>query len=673
MAKAVPSEGGSRLPRDTVMGPVEQARRWWQQYSGEEETPLDGDTPAWAVSLVIHVAVLLALALAALQPPPRSVPAITIVQAPIEEQVVFEPVTEFEVADVPVDDAGAQSAQSTVAAEALATTQAEVPVASVENDTNPLSDIRMEMLDVVATAQNLTESVVVQGVVAGVGTTGASGAIDRLTAEINAMLDQRDTLVCWLFDQSVSLASQREEIASRLDRVFDEVGVNHPGKRQDSLAHLVVAYGKDYHRITRQETHDAATVVDAIRSIDIDDSGVEMTFTAIKQMAEDTKLIRRGRNVMILVFTDEVGNDEDKADVTVDACRKLRVPVYVVGVPAPFGQRQVRIKFVEPNPEYEQQEQWPVVDQGPETLFPEVIRIKSGRSDDEAIDSGFGPYSLSKLCAATNGIYFAVHPNRGASGRVSNAEVAQMASSLRHFFRPEAMRAYRPDYLPAASIVAMLQKNAAKRALVEAARGSEVTAMQSPTTTFVRKDEGALAGLFSDAQKAAAQLLTKIDPLERTLVTGIADRPKIEEKRWQAGYDLALGRVLALKVRTYAYNSMLGQAKAGKKFTDPKNNTWELVPADDLTGVDSNTQKQAKQAKELLQRVVAEHPGTPWALLAAEDLKQPMGYRWGERFTPLPPERTGNGGNNNNNRPVPADDQKKMLERPKPKRNLKNL
>lgn len=195
--------------------------------------------------------------------------------------------------------------------------------------------------------------------------------------------------------------------------------------------------------------------------------------------------------------------------------------------------------------------------------------------------------------------------------------------------------------------------------------------MQSPVTTFVRADDATLALLLSEAQQSAAQLLHKIDPIERTLASGMADRAKIEEKRWQAGYDLALGRVLALKVRTFAYNSMLGQAKAGMKFKNAKNNTWELVPADDTGGVDSATQKQAKQAKELLQRVVAEHPGTPWALLAAEELETPLGYRWDEKYTP-PPDR-GMANANNNNPQNRADDKKRMLAPPKPKRNLKNL
>jgi hypothetical protein len=68
--------------------------------------------------------------------------------------------------------------------------------------------------------------------------------------------------------------------------------------------------------------------------------------------------------------------------------------------------------------------------------------------------------------------------------------------------------------------------------------------------------------------------------------------------------------------------------------------------------------------------VVAEHPGTPWALLAAEDLERPMGYRWEESFTP-PSERM-EGGGNNATPTNPADEKKKMLAPPK-KRDLRNL
>ena len=119
------------------------------------------------------------------------------------------------------------------------------------------------------------------------------------------------------------------------------------------------------------------------------------------------------------VFTDEVGNDQNQADLTASYCSKLGIPVYVVGVPAPFGQQKVKIKYVEFDPKYASDVQWAVIEQGPETLYPEVVRVRSGNAADEAIDSGFGPFSLSKLCAATGGIYFCVHANRNATGRVN--------------------------------------------------------------------------------------------------------------------------------------------------------------------------------------------------------------------------------------------------------------
>lgn len=127
---------------------------------------------------------------------------------------------------------------------------------------------------------------------------------------------------------------------------------------------------------------------------------------------------------MIVVFTDEVGNDSNAADQTAHFCRTLGMPVYVVGVPAPFGLREVKMKYVEMDPKFDQNEQWALIEQGPETALSEVVRVHSGRQADEAIDSGFGPFHLSKLCGETGGIYFRVHANSGARRRVNNDETA---------------------------------------------------------------------------------------------------------------------------------------------------------------------------------------------------------------------------------------------------------
>ncbi|MEY3204026.1 MAG: hypothetical protein RLZZ21_357 [Planctomycetota bacterium] len=655
------------------MGPIQHVRRWWQQQTGEEETPLDGDTPAWLVSLGVHVCVLLGMASAITPRPEPVVPALTILQPPETEEPEFVEPETVAISEEVTESAGAESQNSAEAAQAVAALVAEESVVTVDAAEVLDSDITVEQIeDVVPTGLEANENFQVQGDVA-VGTSGASGAVDRLTAEIAASLEQRPTIVCWVFDQSVSLSGQRRDIAARLDRVFDELGVIDAGASGPQLFHLVYGYGDTVAEVVGKPTRDVDTVVKAIQSIPIDESGVEKTFEAIQTAAaraDKARSSRQSRNVMVIAFTDEVGNDEQRADDVAAFCRGKGVRVYVVGVPAPFGMRQVQMKFVEFDPKYDAgDEQWAVVDQGPETLRPEVVRVRSGRQADEPIDSGFGPFSLSKLCAQTGGIYFAVHANRGASGRVSDKATAPMASRLRRFFDPEVMRQYKPDYLSAAKIEEMLNKNKAKKALVEAAQKAQISPLDSPQTTFPREDDGKLALLFSEAQKAAAVLQPKIDAVHGILAAGQVDREKITEKRWQAGYDLAMGRVLAVKVRTDAYNQMLAQAKSGLKFKNPANDTWVLEPHLEVKNVGSQTEKLAAQARMYLERVVGEHPGTPWAMIAAEELAIPLGYAWKETHTGVGKEQMGAGGGGNN----PADAQRKMLAPPKPKRPLKNL
>jgi len=653
---------------------LQLVRRWWRDFFGDDEGPLEGDTPAWAVSLAIHIVVLLGLALASLGEPPKSARSVTVIEAPLaaEEEVELVP-QEVAVSEDPAETEGAESEQSDAVAQALAPTLSEISVVPVEAEPDAVVDVELDLVHELPTAQQIDAAVVVKGAV-GVGTTGAVGAVDLLTAEIAAALSQRPTVVCWVFDQSVSLSAQRRQIADRLDRVFDELGANRSSARRPDLTNIVVAFGQNVSIVTPKATDEVEEVVKAIESIPIDESGAEMTFTAIKRTAEAARIYRTSspkRNVMIVVFTDEVGNDQDKADDTTKLCTMLGIPVYVVGVPAPFGLAEVRMKYVEFDPKYDQEEQWVVIEQGPETLFPEVVRVRSGRYADEAIDSGFGPFSLSKLCADTGGIYFRVHANSGARGRVSDEMTAPLSSRLRYFFDPDVMRAYQPDYVSQAKLKEEIARNRAKAALVEAARKTVVEPMESPQTVFPRKDEGSLKTLLGEAQKGAARLQPKLDALSELLKSGLADREKIREKRWQAGYDLALGRVLAVKVRTDAYNLMLAQASLGMSFKNPKSDTWKLEPSEQVK-VGSATEKLAKQATELLTRVVNDHPGTPWALLAAEELRMPLGYEWTETFTDANGAKpmAGNDANVPNAR---ADDKKKMGGPPKLRRDPKRL
>jgi hypothetical protein len=110
---------------------------------------------------------------------------------------------------------------------------------------------------------------------------------------------------------------------------------------------------------------------------------------------------------------------------------------------------------------------------------------------------------------------------------------------------------------------------------------------------------------------------------------------------------------------------MLAKAKRGMKFQNSKNDTWDLVSSKEVTS-GSALEKEAKLAEFYLQRVVDQHPGTPWAMAAQQELADPLGWQWRETFTNVNPPRVAQP-NNNNNPPPPRDDQRRMIP-PKPTR-----
>ena len=329
------------------MAVLESVKRRWQEQTGEEKTPLAGDTTAWAVSLVIHVVALLALALIGIQKIDLPSSAITIVAEvePIEEDLLIAP----EMVVAPEESSPAASdAQNLEVATAVASEISDDPVVTVDVAEAFEGEIAIDPLDLPPTGADLGAFLQTGRIGegdTGVGIAGTGGAVDRLTVEIAASLQQRTTVVCWVFDQSVSLAGQRREIAERLDRVFEELGLAARESHGHELLNLVFAYGQKVNPVVTQPTQETAPVVSAIDSIPVDESGVEMTFTAIAEAAKKAKQVRISpskRNVMIIAFTDEVGDDQQYADQVAAFCRTQAMRVYVVGVPAPFGLREVR-------------------------------------------------------------------------------------------------------------------------------------------------------------------------------------------------------------------------------------------------------------------------------------------------------------------------------------------
>lgn len=472
---------------------------------------------------------------------------------------------------------------------------------------------------------------------------GTKGAIDRLTREIAASLRERRTCVMWLFDASLSLKDRRREIADQFENVYRELGALELGA-EGSLTTAVASFGNHFTPLTPAPVDDIESIRQAVRNeIEPDESGNERVFYAVQEAVKrwNKHRLEPRRNALMVIVTDEKGDDIQQLEAAIQLCRKSGIRCYVLGNAALFGRSKGYVRWRYDDGDVDELP----VDQGPETPHPEAVQLGfwsvNGR-DLERMSAAYGPYGLTRLCAETGGVYFIADESRV------------------HRFDPEIMRNYLPDYRSLSAYETDVRKHPAKLALVEASTRTAADGIELPQLVYRADTDETLKQQLFEAQKPAAELEYKLNIMLQALESGEKDRGRILEPRWQAGYDLALGRVLTMRVRAHGFNSVLAEMKTNpKSFQNSRNNHWVIEPAEEISsGV--QLKKMGAKGTELLQKVVREHPGTPWELIAQRELSRPLGWKWQETYIEIPkPPDPGNA--------PPRPPQKPPAPRQKPK------
>ncbi len=546
--------------RKSLRPMISRLRIWWQLWTGEYDTPFDEDLPAWGWSIAVHLLLLAAIGMLTLPAPPVT-RALTLM-SPVADELDRIETSEFEFSELAALEVGAESVSGEEAALSQAPVVSDVAEVSFP-DTSSFRPQPIQLRDPLLpiTGLSYNQNLTTMGTV-GVGTTGAAGAVDQLTAEILMSLEERPTLVVWLFDKSASLIRQRAQIQERIGRIYDELGQVASSQKtrasSDPLVASIIAFGQDVELLTERPTADVQQLKEQLQEISRDDSGRENVFQAIYLATEQFRRLRttKTRNVMLIVFTDEAGDDDEQhLERCVTNCRHYEIPVYVVGVPAPFGRRLAEIKWVDPDPAYDQSPQRGLVDQGPESLIAERIQLRfPGRGDaDPVIDSGFGPFALTRLCYESGGIYFSVHANRQLGSDVRDWQTENYASYLRRFFDANVMRRYRPDYVSRDEYLHSVQQSATRTALVKAASVDWGNGIELPRRRFIKRDEASLARQLTEAAKS------RRDP--RTAAKPIAANVAIRRGRTVAGNKASL----ASRFRS-GHGPCLGCKSAGRGF-----------------------------------------------------------------------------------------------------------
>lgn len=614
-----------------------------------------------AISASLHGLVLIALALIVFPVLTESTPQellLSTVTDPLAADAQLEAVTPVERSD----SGAVAGADSGVAASAIATALSSghtIPLSTridpTRADVPPQSQ---RMVPSVGAAVDLTHSFrpvrrsdpqkggLVQ-------TTSVGGALDGILGHLRGELNDDMLQVIWLLDASISLHIDRQEIASRLVPFYKEM-ISRPNKRERPFRSSVVAFGARP-VILQRSTENAAGVVQAISGMSADPSGLENVFTAV-QFSLDAFKGWKGTTVIVL-WTDESGDDLAGLEQTIALCRERRVPIHVVGPQSVLGMEQGLQLYTMPETGYSF---LLPVKRGPDAALPERLRIPYwfdslsppwtqngayigqgagvyGGPYREGLLAGTGPYALTRLALETGGT-FSILQRRGDS--------APMAW--------ETQRLYLPDYQEAREIMADVQRSPLRQAVVQAASLTWQADLRPPPRVFFGKptDEYPFQPLMVYIPAEFFQLQIKsefpalIQQAQRDLAVieaalAVMDPIRLEtayegerSPRWRAWYNLNTGRLLATSVRLAEYAETLRLVLNGVGIGRTTNNLALIESKQYKTG--RVAEQRAALAREHLETVIKDHPGTPWALMAQWELQHELGFVVQPREVPMP-------------------------------------
>ncbi len=484
-------------------------------------------------------------------------------------------------------------------------------------------------------------------------------AMSQITLELLDMLEKSNVLVIWAFDQSESMEEERLEIRDRIDRVYEELGLT--GKvKNDRLTTAVVSYGKEVVLNTRKgPTSRSEEIRAAIESVENDPSGEEVMCLAVGTAISHHRKYcqRQKRRMAVILLTDESGNPADNDMHMEDAIREARdakCSIYTLGRESVFGYPHARMRWLHP-----QTNRWHhlLIDRGPETAFPEQLQIDGFRRRWDAFSSGFGPYEQTRMANETGGVFFMLP-----------TEEKLLVAGKKTRYELEAMRSYKPDLRSKLENYQDRDTYPLRSYLWQVV--SDLNPLESREKARVLEmrihfslDRGQFEQQKNAEQVKAINYLKYLANAEKILIDNQRLREQEVAPRWQGNYDLILAQLVTFQIRMYEYGVYLDWFMQNPKTALPVRgeavlNDWaigrrRLTFAENEELWKDYPQREKvlqyiERAKVLLQTVIDNHPGTPWAARAKWELDHGFGVELRPHYvnrernytgTPIPPPK----------------------------------
>ena len=256
----------------------------------------------------------------------------------------------------------------------------------------------------------------------------------------------------------------------------------------------------------------------------------------------------------------------------------------------------------------------------------------------DAFSSGFGPYEQTRLARETGGIFFML-PSMDTS----------IVRGEKRRYELEAMRNYRPDLRARIEVLADRDEIPLRMLLWQIITDLNPYSPQAKDVveirhTFSRRPDEFQKQVNVEIRKSLI-LLKYFGLAHEEFEKNLVFREKEPDPRWQANFDLMHAQLIAYQARIYEYGAALEDFMRHPQVVPlqkPPNLTlvhWDIsTHGKTLT---QESQSYIERASQLFNKLIEDHPGTPWAERARWELRRGFGVKLVPDYDPPHPPASG--------------------------------
>jgi hypothetical protein len=422
----------------------------------------------------------------------------------------------------------------------------------------------------------------------------------------------KELLVVWIIDDSPSLQDEREIIGSEIDNLIFAL------KNKKILNMAVVGFGTKA-QMKCQLSRDSKRIKTGIMQVGTEGSGTENCMAAIDYAAKI--FMTASWKKIFIVITDEAGDDTERLEQVLAQLKKSDIAIYLLSAESTFAQPYSTETYTSKDGKTESAS----INSGIESISSEILNRTYGPiplyaqfGSQGALKSGFPAYALNRLCDQTKGCYYFLKDSA---------------------YDRKIMESYKPDLCSAGEYNTLIKKDPLRAVVTDIKQKFE----DYQLSQWFRDIEGQF-NIPLDAKESLIQArdaMPKIDNYIKQLESALPTTPsKGVNKRWLANAELLRAQLYRGQYFLNQYILTVDEWIKSKDFFNPplgrETSThyagYYYITDEQGAPVRENAATDKKPnyldlAQKALSSVSANHPNTPWSMVAMKCLTNDWGYK----------------------------------------------